>query len=466
MLKKFHRSFSLHGPKISLAQILEAREQRNLRMAKYLCRYRLPLLSLTINAVGEVKKNAMTDYLFEKSLEKLTALFQQLALIPTKCRIYTPASGQQALFILPTDAEALKKAVIMLEQESYLGRLWDIDVIAADGIPLSRQRLGFPPRSCLLCRDEAKICARSGRHSQAELNREMQRRTENYAFAEQIASLAIQALRREVRLTPKPGLVDQANNGAHRDMNLQSFERSATALFPFFIRFILIGIQTAARPESEILALLRPLGIRAEQAMLQASGGINTHKGAIFAFGLICAAIGRSHILSADKTLNIESLCHTAAGFCQGISLELSADPQPAQHKLSAGMLAYRRYGLRGARGEAERGFPLAQKALVQLGHLKRNPHTDQEHRLLIALLYIMAHNDDTNLVRRGGPDGLRFVRRQTATLLKQRPVYQDKAFLQQQLREFDRVCIQRNLSPGGSADLLALTIFFDSLMR
>lgn len=459
MFSRFFKKFSLQGQEIALEQLLAAREARTLLQQQCLKKYNRTVLSLTLLAVGGVKKNELLDYVFEKALQNLTALFTELNIRPIKAFIRPLETGHEALFVLPVEAARLKKATMQLEDSSPLARLWDIDVIAADGRLLSRTEFDFPPRPCLICSDNAKVCARSRKHGFGEIYTEMQRRAQADYFAEQIADSVYQALVNEAQLSPKPGLVDSVTNGAHKDMNLQTFEQSATALRPFFAQFVLTGMETAELSESDVLSRIRPLGLEAEKAMFRATDDVNTHKGAIFAFGLVCAAIGRIYANHDDAS--IERICRLVSGFSQGLTAELKY--YPAHLAETAGVRLYRKFGLTGARGEAESGFAIVRQNLSVFEQFETESF---EYQLLIMLLILMAENQDTNVVHRGGMAGLIFVQQRARALLEQQKKQLNPTALYDALTAFDADCIKRNLSPGGSADLLALTIFFRSLQR
>ncbi len=134
-----------------------------------------------------------------------------------------------------------------------------------------------------------------------------ERRTPAYSSlaAGELNGLVARALLTEARLTPKPGLVDIRNSGAHRDMDLAVFERSTTAIAPWMEKFFIMGNNTAALAAENVLVMLRPLGMACENDMLQATNGVNTHRGAIFAFGLLSAAIGR--LLARGRTVGAKS---------------------------------------------------------------------------------------------------------------------------------------------------------------
>lgn len=278
------------------------------------------------------------------------------------------------------------------------------------------------------------------------------------AFARQLGALAHQALLVEAELTPKPGLVDAVNDGSHRDMTLTSFQASAKALHPYFEAFVFAGIRAADEPAAEALMPLRALGLEAERAMLAATGNVNTHKGAIFAFGLLLGAAGR--LWSQGHSLTIEALCAVAGSFVSGlVQSELSERVKTAN---SAGEYIFHRYGLTGARGEAESGFRSARDWSLPAYRRALEAGFDEESALLAALVALMANNDDTNLVARGGIEGLAFVKAEAQQLTPLSLCGPD-AF-KAQLVSMDVRLISRNLSPGGSADLLAVTWFLARL--
>ena len=268
-------------------------------------------------------------------------------------------------------------------------------------------------------------------------------------------SLARNAMREEIYLTPKPGLVDANNNGSHNDMTLDTFILSINAISPYIGQFLLASWNAPNCPASELLSLLRPIGINAEKAMFKATNGVNTHKGMIFILGLISGAVGwlRARNMHVDAN-GISEVIQTA---CQHlVEEELTQQSNEVSNSATAGEKTYQKYGLSGARGEAESGLSsIIHYALPAYKKSLKNGATTQQamHHTLLTLL---ANNNDSNLVSRGGLEGLSFVKARASELLKQK---EDRFFcFEKSLVDFDNQLMAKNLSPGGSADLLAAT--------
>lgn len=279
-----------------------------------------------------------------------------------------------------------------------------------------------------------------------------------HSLPKSIGILAERALREEVSATPKPGLVDQLDSGAHRDMDITTFLTSAQALRPYLIRFAEIGVSSRGAPPS-LSGELCETGIRAEEAMLRATGGANTHKGAIFSLGLACAAAG--YCLSNDTTAegNEILLC------CREIAAEKIARDfaQMSQREpRSHGEEIFVRYGAKGIRGEAETGF--ATVRCLSLPALEASLESGMcwDDALIQTLLHLIANMEDTNVLYRAGLEALRFSQEYAREVLAQGGMrsLHGRTLLAVMNRDF----IARNISPGGCADMLALTILIHSL--
>jgi len=268
-----------------------------------------------------------------------------------------------------------------------------------------------------------------------------------------IAANAHRALLAELTLTPKPGLVDRRNSGAHRDMDLQTFLASAHAIAPWWPRFVEIGYGCEQISSCDFLPLARPAGVLCEKAMLQATGGVNTHRGVIFSLGLLCCAAGR--LLAKRIELNREHLCSEVANICAGL---VNRELNGKDGTKTAGERCFRRHGLTGARGESASGYALVRRVALPVYDRLRLDGVGDNVALLQVLLHLLAVNGDTNLVSRGGLAGLNYVCTYARKLLREGGALAPDGF--EKMEAFDDELIARHLSPGGSADLLAVTWF------
>lgn len=279
-----------------------------------------------------------------------------------------------------------------------------------------------------------------------------------------ISKFALEALLYEASLSPKPGLVDPKSCGAHADMNYSTFIDSSTALAPFFTKYIDLGIKHDGSP-SALFEKVRALGQQAETAMLRKTKGINTHKGANFSFALLLSATGK---IMNDKHLQIPFAKEDTADVFNYVKrmtkgLLLKDFAGLAQKKqLSYGERLYLEYGIIGIRGEAELGYPALKDNALPF--LRKYYNYDQRTMFLILLLRLMATIEDSNLINRGGINGWSNVQKQATELLQTLSINSSEKELEDALILFDQQLIEENLSPGGSADLIALSFFFGRL--
>ena len=532
---------------ITLTDILTAREERVAIQNALLAEYKAPVISFTMNIAGPVKVTALSHRAFLWGMEQLRLGFLQNRMAVKKEYSRSLPTGDEGYFAIDAPAERVKALCVEIEEETpNMGRLYDMDVIGTDGQKLERGA----ERSCIVCGKPGRDCASRRLHTVAELRaatavqlswglREDDRR--------RIGALATRALLEEVAVSPKPGLVDRANNGAHRDMDFMSFQASAAALTPYWEACFRAGAEAASRnrhseqseesvpsaawraaspPEAatgaagpsaplcsaqddglkavapaETFAALRPLGKIAERDMLAATGGVNTHKGAIFTLGVLCGAIGR--LWSAEAGFpDTEAILHEAAAMTR----ETLEKELPAANWNTAGEALYRKYGARGIRGQVADGLPAVREISLPVFQQLLADGLDRNHAAAVTLLHLIANVEDTNLLHRGGPEGAAWAKDAAGALLAacrdepcssgirnecnlpqanpdDRPPAQDRptgdCLLRkpdkqglslhsipslEQIAELDRQFIQRNLSPGGCADLLAVTLFLESL--
>lgn len=263
--------------------------------------------------------------------------------------------------------------------------------------------------------------------------------------AHHLARAAVRALYVEVALEPKPGLVSLRDRGSHEDMDASTFVRSLFALRHYFGRAALAGGQGVD------LVGLQTLGLAAEARMLAATQGVNTHKGAIFGLGLLCAAAGR--LCAQGQALHAPAL-RAALLSGWGEALGARAALVRAAAPVTNGQKAARAHGLRSALEEAALGFPAVFDVALPALQTALLAGVGERAARVQALFATMAVLDDTNLVHRGGLAGLHWMQAQAQEFLAAGGVAQ--AHWQQQARALHRAAVQRRLSPGGSADVLA----------
>lgn len=279
--------------------------------------------------------------------------------------------------------------------------------------------------------------------------------------AVEIGWKAWRALLEEVYTTPKPGLVDAYSNGAHTDMDLHTFEKSAEALRPYFIRMAEQGYTLCCSPEN-LFRAIRKTGILAERAMYQATGGVNTHKGLIFTLGIFCAAAGRcaasgkipytlSDIFQMQQEMTVDILKKEL--------LEINADTAK-----SNGEKNLIQYGTFGIRGEAIQGYPAIINLVLPTLLQGITENRDWNHVKLQTLLTLMSEVEDSNILFRHNQKILLCVHDEARQFLEKGGAYSQDAL--DELCRMDEDYSLRNISAGGCADLLAAGIFLVLLMN
>lgn len=439
---------------ITLAEMLEAREMRWYRQQALLEQYGESVLSFTMNIPGPVKNSDAILRGFRRGQGHIEAQMKRAALPVRHREERISPTGCEALYVIDAPPRRVKALTAEIEDGDAIGRLYDMDVLGRDARQVSRGELGLGGRTCLICGGPAKVCSSTRAHSVVELQGAV-RVLLSSAFrredCELAASLAVRSLLYEVCTTPKPGLVDCSNSGSHRDMDIFTFLSSAPALSPYFRICVETGMDTAHLPPTETLSRLRWPGKEAEERMYAATGGVNTHKGAIFSMGLVCAALGR---LGRSRWKDTTQVLRTCASMTEGISRR-----ELGRGDATAGQRLFLRYGATGVRGQAEAGFPGAGEMGLPALEAALTAGADQNRAGCAALLAILAGTEDTNLIARSDRATQQAASRAAASLLEG-GILPDRAALE----ALDLAFIQRNLSPGGSADLLAMSWFLHFL--
>lgn len=270
-----------------------------------------------------------------------------------------------------------------------------------------------------------------------------------------IAHLATQALQAELDTTPKPGLVDKDNNGAHRDMDYALMQRSIDTLRPYFVKLALLGCADALPTHTSI----RDIGIEAEKAMLSATNGVNTHKGALFSMGLaVVAAAHEERKIAANEE---QILKERNGGEDVLVSLQTTIKALAASfpdtngtHGSKAKLLSKGTTAIKGALDNAREGYEMLFAEWLPF-YIERRKERDA-YTLHKTLLRIMCDLDDTNVIYRTDLATAEEVKLEARALLDN--------FSETALKDMDRHYTTRNISPGGAADMLSLTVFIGSI--
>ncbi|KAF5040132.1 2-(5''-triphosphoribosyl)-3'-dephosphocoenzyme-A synthase [anaerobic digester metagenome] len=280
------------------------------------------------------------------------------------------------------------------------------------------------------------------------------------------AEYAQRAILYEAVLTPKPGLVDAVNTGSHHDMDIFTFIDSSSNLFKGFYLYAKAGLECTGS-EKVLFSAIRKIGIQVEKDMFKATKNINTHKGINFSMGIVLAAAGY-YLRDKDIDENIilapsdtDEILNTVRVMTEGL-VKSDFENIKKKEKLTHGERLYVEKGFSGIRGEAERGFPTVEK--TSLPRLREIGHSDMsmEQKLLDVLFHLMSISDDSNIINRGGLEGLEFVKSVSKEFLMTGIIFEDG--FREKIQEMNNLFVEKNISPGGSADLLSITIFFGML--
>ena len=274
-------------------------------------------------------------------------------------------------------------------------------------------------------------------------------------FSIYVSKIATKSLLYEVTAGPKPGLVDRFNSGAHKDMDIFTFLDSSVSLIDYFYECTMAGIEFEEDNYKLLLQKIRPIGIAAEKSMFEATRGVNTHKGLIFSLGIICSAAGCLYNINGEINQSFIAVCNMVKEIAKDITKEL--DEVKNKENLTYGEKLYLKYGVKGIRGEVESGFETVRQYSMPIikDLLSKERHINDV--LVHVLLKLMAYSEDSNILGRHDMETLDFVKEKARAALEHGGYLTSygKIFVE----EMDKYFIQKNISPGGSADLLAVTL-------
>jgi len=431
-------------------------------------------LSFNLNIPGLPKSNDSFHAFFSTCLQELQDFLLSHRIVTNKDTIHceTDAAGDFFLAeIVNSDYTAIqiKKLCESFEENHPVGRLLDVDVVDAKGEPISSGKA----KTCFYCDNAPAIyCMRKQAHDYAAMRMKVELEISKYQeskkknrVCKQLSILATQSLLHEVALAPKPGLVDRFDEGSHSDMDFSTFLNSTAALSVSFKKIADFGYSYSGENLKDALPKLRLIGLEIEADMFAETHGVNTHKGAIFLLGF--SIFVSAYLLSRESFTN-----DAFVAVIQDMNGDLVARELGKKlylGKETHGEECFRKFGTKGQgiRGEIQAGMPCVfQKALPVL-----HQHFDSEKilsdkllngGLTHALLAIISQNDDSNILFRKGEEVLEELKYRSTACVDNYGTSQFEADYSA-LIEFCRV---KKISPGGSADLLAVSYFMYSVNR
>jgi len=451
-----------------LRRVLAARDERSNLRKTFAASKRISV-SLSLNIPGFPKSHRQLELFFQILIKDLLRYLEAHRVQPAVTEAVTRQDDAGDFFIVsvssPLSAQQIKTLCETFESE-YAGpasRVIDVDVCNPDGEPVTSGKA----KACFICPDSSALaCMRLQRHSHQQLRSTVFEAVAQTITAhkqrnltDNLAALALRAVLYEISLSPKPGAVDRMSNGSHTDMDYFTFLNSSAAISVHFRDQVAAGIffkGDAARA----LPIIRNTGLRMEERMYADTDGVNTQKGIIFLISLtlFTAAALINETGSFDTRQFIQRLKEYAG------PLTTKELEQPLPHSATHGEICARKYGLKpggGIRYEVEQGLPtvfnhglpVLEKELQETTQLHREEHIKTP--LLRTLLALMSAGEDTTILYRGGPHRLAQVKQMAREALEA----ESGELMEQKYNQLIDYCISEKISPGGAADLLAVTL-------
>ncbi len=486
----------------SYDQILEAREHRYNFVLYLIEQYKKPVLCAKINYPGSNKNTKEYEYAFnllkniirknfqleekmentaenttenktENMAEYKTENMTGNKTANTKMLAFTleGADGSSFIISLSKDPKQEKQKAIEIEMKHELGRIFDIDIYDLSGGPIDRKSMGLHLRKCIICDKNTSECMKNNSHSLELVKNEINKLINNFSYKrnelpKKIGEAAILSMLYEISTFPSPGLVSPHSNGAHNDMDYFTFLKSTASLSSSMIEFVSVGINE----DDEHLYKLRKIGIEAEARMFEVTEGVNTQKGLLFLLGVVCCAAGIC--IQKNLKINRDNISKSVIEICKGIvAKELDeylklkkTDLKEDLLNLSNGIKLFSNHGIKGIRGEVEAGLPTVLNTGLPYFEEALKSGLNIGESLAHSLIGIMSVIDDTTVINRCGFDGLTYMQEQSRKAIDLGGILAAEG--RKHIFEMDKDFINKNISPGGAADLLAITAFIFELEK
>ena len=436
----------------TLKDILSAREERSLFRQQTNAEGKAAV-SMNLNIPGTPKCDPAYSQFFELCKHQLKNWLLANRIFIDETREITLNHAAGDFYIVPlkskdTDIPGLKNITEQFEQNHALGRFIDVDVADENGILFSSGK----SKLCFYCKANTAInCIHNQRHPIETLRDFQKTEILSYLkaerikhFSDKLCSMAVRSILYELSLTPKPGLVDKNGSGIHTDMDFKTFIDSTAIISIYFAELFQKGTECKQQDLKNALPTVRNTGLRMEQEMFMQTNGINTQKGIIFLLGISLFAAG--FLFNENEKFDQEKFISVIKALCNNL-----VETEFTNHKdsLTHGELCFKKYHTGGIRYEAENGFPtIFMHSLPVL----ENENSTTDVSLYKTLLSIMAVLADTNILYRSNIQTLEILQEMSKKALSD--------FSMEAYAEIIDFCMHKKISPGGSADLLSITIF------
>jgi holo-ACP synthase / triphosphoribosyl-dephospho-CoA synthase len=424
-------------------------------------------LSLSLNVPGYPKSTPLLSAFFSDVLSEFKLFLRAHTISIDTVHEAKQIDEAGDFYVVPLlngrPLAAVKSLAETFEERHPLGRIIDIDLADRRAQPVSSGKL----KRCLLCEQPAAVCMREANHTYEELRAHMDRGIRCHladrarqGTCKQLAALALKAILYEIAVSPKPGLVGRFEQGAHHDMDYFTFIDSTSVLAGYFEELALSGFMFQGEDLREALPMIRLIGLKMEASMFTATDGVNTQKGLIFLIGL--ALFSATYVIARDGMFTAARCRETIAAI--GANLVQNELGPAANAEQTHGNACFQRYGSEGGgvRKEVEDGLPsVFEQGLPELksafaGIGVAAAATQVNGALIRTLLRLMTVTNDTNILYRKDLPTLRAVQRLAQDVLDG----ENSEAETERYAQLLSYCRRENVSPGGSADLLSVTLF------
>jgi holo-ACP synthase/triphosphoribosyl-dephospho-CoA synthase len=425
-------------------------------------------ISLTLNIPGLPKSNEFIHSFYQESLSDLKRFLCSYRILIDTDREINRLDAAGDFYLVPLtnqdiSAIQLKELCEQFESEHAVGRLLDVDVTDEMGNPVSSGKA----KNCYFCNQHpAAYCMRMKTHEYADMRKVIEQDLTNFLedrrknrLCKDLSAFALKALLHELALSPKPGLVDRFSQGSHSDMDFTTFLNSSAVISVYFRDIAEFGFDFSSRNSKDALPKLRQIGLQMEEDMFRETNGVNTHKGAIFLLGFSLFSVA---YLIKKRNFYYLSFVHLIKELNNDlVEQELGKNLYP--NKKTHGEECFEKFGDKGKgiRGEIQAGLPCVfNHAIPVLTPYFENSKMETDafvrQGLTKALLILIAHNKDSNILYRKGEKVLEKLQN---LALQAFQASGEEAF-QSSYQKLIDYCRETNISPGGSADLLAVSYF------